>query len=144
MPEFKNQTEIEHAVQLFNKHAYNAGLEFKVYTSEPRCLYVQASFDFGYYVNVDIEFRDVLFTNCRENESWPDAWNSDQMFLLRPYETVQLIDPSQPLNREVPYFGVAFNITGKSGFLTHGSVIFRSLYINWRHPDKNESYRLSV
>lgn len=143
MPTFSDYNQIEKAIELFNKHAYNAGLEFKVYTSDKHCLYIQASFDFGYYVNVDIECREVFFTNIAPNASWPDAWYADQLFLLDNDELENIIDFKEieiPNNKKV--FGLVFNIIGKDNYFINGTVICSSLYINWRHPNNNSQYEL--
>lgn len=142
MPNFTSVQSLEKAVQLFNKHAYNAGMEFKVYTSESNCLYIQASFDFGYYINVDIEFRDVIYTNLNERDSWPDAWYEDQIFILNKEEMDAIIEINNiEINNDAFYFGIVFNITGKENYFNKGTVIFSSLYINWRNPDKNKEYQ---
>lgn len=143
MPTFSSYKEIEKAIQLFNKHAYNAGLDFKVYTSDAHCLYIQASFDFGYYVNVDIECREVFYTNIAPNAAWTDTWHADQIFLLDQFELENIIDFREieiPENKTV--FGIVFNIIGKDNYFINGTVICASLYINWRYPDKNNEYVL--
>lgn len=141
MPTFSTLADIQQAIQLFNTHAYNAGFEFKVYSSEASCLYIQASFDFGYYVNVDIECREVLYTNINPKASWPDAWYADQLFLLSDEELEDIIAFHEiDIPTDKPYFGLVFNITGKDNYFTTGTVICTSLYINWRHPNKNDEY----
>ncbi|MEZ5053754.1 MAG: hypothetical protein R2807_03125 [Chitinophagales bacterium] len=69
-------------MELFNKQAYNVGLDFKVENIEPSCLYVQASFDFSYYINVDLEFREAFHTNIPKDAAWPDVWYADQLFFI--------------------------------------------------------------
>lgn len=69
MPVFSTYADIKKAIALFNKHANNAGFEFKVYSSDNHCLYIQASFDFAYYVNVDLECREVYYTNIDSKAS---------------------------------------------------------------------------
>ncbi|MGG9972490.1 hypothetical protein ACQ33O_11910 [Ferruginibacter sp. SUN002] len=141
MPTFSTLEDIQKAIQLFNKHAYNAGFEFKVYSSEASCLYIQASFDFGYYVNVDIECREVFYTNIDPKASWPDAWHNDQVFLLTDDELENIIDFREiTIPADKPYFGIVFNIIGKDNYFINGTVICSSLYISWRHPNKNEEY----
>jgi hypothetical protein len=141
MPTFSTLADIQQAIQLFNKHAYNAGLEFKVYSSEASCLYIQASFDFSYYVNVDIECREVLYTNISPKGSWPDAWYNDQLFVLSDEELENIIDFHEiDIKTDNTYFGIVFNITGKDNYFINGTVIFTSLYINWRNSDKNDAY----
>lgn len=141
MPAFSTYPEIQKAIALFNKHAYNAGFEFKVYTSESYCLYIQASFDFGYYVNVDIECREVFYTNIDSKASWPDAWYADQMFLLSEEELADLIDFKEiEVPTDKPCFGIVFNIIGRDNYHINGAVICSSLYISWRYPDKNSEY----
>jgi len=141
MPSFSTLEDIQKAIQLINKHCYNAGFEFKVYSSEASCLYIQASFDFSYYVNVDIECREVFFTNISPNASWPDAWYSDQVFLLTNEELESIIDFNEiTIDSDKPYFGIVFNIIGKDNYMINGTVICASLYINWRHSSKNEAY----
>lgn len=143
MPVFSTYTDIQYAIQLFNKHAYNAGFEFKVYTSDEHCLYIQASFDFAYYVNVDIECREVFYTNISSKASWPDAWHADQVFLLDTEELENILDFREvEIPAEKSVFGIVFNIIGKDNYLINGTVICSSLYINWRYPDKNEQYQL--
>jgi hypothetical protein len=142
MPVFSNHNDIERAVALFNKHAFNAGLDFNVYSSDSHCLYIQASFDFAYYVNVDIECREVFYTNIDPKASWPDAWHSDQIFLLDSDELENIIDFRDidiPEGKTV--FGLVFNIIGKDNYFINGTVICSSLYINWRYPYKNEEYK---
>ncbi len=143
MAVFCTYNEIKKGIQIFNKHAYNAGLDFKVYTSEQYCLYVQGSFDFGYYVNVDIEFREVFYTNIAPDAAWPDAWHADQLFLLEEEELQDLIDFREieiPEGKTV--FGIVFNIIGKDNYFINGTVICTSMYIGWRYPDYNAQYAL--
>ena len=143
MPVFSTLTDLQKAIQLFNKHAYNAGFEFKVYTSDKYCLYIQASFDFGYYVNVDIECREVFYTNISPNASWPDAWHADQLFLLNDDELENIIDFKEiEIPERKTVFGFVFNITGKENYFINGTVICSSLYINWRYPERNTEYEL--
>jgi hypothetical protein len=141
MPVFSTYADIQKAIALFNKHANNAGFEFKVYSSDSHCLYIQASFDFAYYINVDIECSEVFYTNIDSKASWPDAWNSDQIFLLDEEELENLIEFREV---EIPegktVFGLVFNIIGKENYHINGTVICSSLYFNWRYPNKNESY----
>ena len=141
MPTFSTYTEIQKAIQVFNKQAYNAGFEFKVYSSEASCLYIQASFDFGYYVDVDIECRQVFYTNIDSKASWPDAWYADQLFLLTEDELNSIVDFKEiDIDTDKPYFGIVFNIIGKENYFINGTVICSSLYINWRRTEKNEAY----
>jgi hypothetical protein len=141
MPTFSTVADIQQAIQLFNKHAYNAALGFKVYSSEASCLYIQASFDFSYYVNVDIECREVLFTNIRSDASWPDAWHNDQLFLLSDEELGDIIHFHEiDIKTDKAYFGIVFNIIGKDNYFINGTVICTSLYINWRNSNKNDAY----
>ena len=140
MPDYKTYTEIENALKNFNKRAYNAALGFKVYTSDAECLYIQASFNFAYYVNVDIECREVIYTNIDENASWPDAWNTDQIFLLSRDELEDIIDFKEiEINTDKPYFGIVFNIIGKENYFKNGTAICTELYINWRFPAREDS-----
>lgn len=143
MPTFSTKETISGALLKFNKHTYNAGFEFKVYTSDQHCLYIQASFDFAYYVNVDIECREVFYTNISPNASWPDAWYADQIFFLDEDELENIIDFKEV---EIPegktVFGIVFNIIGKENYFINGTVIFTSLYINWRYPNHNDLYEL--
>jgi len=135
MPTYNTQKTIEAALMHFNKRAYNAALSFKVDSFDEGCLYVQASFNFAYYVNVDIECREVIYTNIKPDASWPDAWNNDQIFLLDEYELANIIDFKEiEINTDQPYFGIVFNIIGKENYFINGTVIFTSLYINWRYP----------
>lgn len=142
MPTFSTLAEIQQAIQLFNKHAYNAGLEFKVYSSEASCLYIQASFDFSYYINVDIECREVLYTNISPTkDSWSDAWHNDQLFVLSDDELEDIIEFHEiDIKTDKKYFGIVFNIIGKDNYFITGTVICTSLYINWRHSNKNDAY----
>ena len=141
MPTFSAYYDIQKAIQVFNKQAYNAGLEFKVYSSEESCLYIQASFDFAYYVDVDIECREVFYTNIDSKASWPDAWYADQLFLLTEEELKEIIDFKEiEIDPDKPYFGIVFNIIGKENYFINGTVICSSLYINWRRSEKNEAY----
>jgi hypothetical protein len=114
-----------------------------VYTSDQYCLYIQASFDFAYYVNVDIECREVIYTNISPNASWPDAWYADQIFFLDDDELENIIDFKEV---EIPegktVFGIVFNIIGKENYFINGTVICTSLYINWRYPNHNNLYEL--
>lgn len=143
MSVFSTYSDLQKAIALFNQHAYNVGFEFKVYTSDQYCLYIQASFDFAYYVNVDIECREVFYTNIDQHASWPDSWYADQLFLLDDDELANLIDFREI---EIPegetVFGIVFNIIGKDNYLINGTVICTSLYINWRYPDRNDLYKM--
>ncbi|MCB0507617.1 MAG: hypothetical protein R2739_05360 [Chitinophagales bacterium] len=141
MPTFSNYTTIQKAVELFNKQAYNVGFDFKVYTIEPSCLYVQASFDFSYYVNVDLEFREVFYTNISPDAAWPDAWYADQLFLLTEDELEDIIQFREiEIPEEKKVFGFVFNIIGKENYFINGTVICSEFYINWRHPNHNSAY----
>jgi hypothetical protein len=141
MPTFSTYTDIQKAIQIFNQQAYNAGLEFKVYSAEKSCFYIQASFDFAYYVDVDIECRELLYTNIDSKASWPDAWYADQLFLLTEEELQEIIEFKEvEIEPDKPYFGIVFNIIGKENYFINGTVICSSLYINWRRPGKNEAY----
>ena len=141
MPVFSTCNDIQKAIQVFNKQAYNAGFEFKVYSSEESCLYIQASFDFAYYVDVDIECREVFYTNIDSKASWPDAWYADQLFLLTEEELKEIIEFKEiEIDSGKPYFGIVFNIIGKENYFINGTVICSSLYINWRRPEKNEAF----
>lgn len=142
MPTFTTAKEIKEAIALFNKHAYNVGFEYKVYTFEKHCLYIQASFDFAYYINVDIECREVFYTNIASDASWPDAWSADQLFILDDDELENLIDFREiEIPKEKTVFGIVFNIIGRDNYLINGAVVCSSLYINWRLSDKNEQYK---
>lgn len=141
MPTFSTYTDIQKAIQVFNQQAYNAGFEFKVYSLEESCLYIQASFDFAYYVDVDIECRQVFYTNIDSKASWPDAWHTDQLFLLTEEELKEIMEFKEvEIASDKPYFGIVFNIIGKDNYFINGTVICSSLYINWRRPGKNEAY----
>ncbi len=141
MPVFSTCNDIQKAIQVFNKQAYNAGFEFKVYSSEESCLYIQASFDFAYYVDVDIECREVFYTNIDSKASWPDAWYANQLFLLTEEELKEIIEFKEiEIDSGKPYFGIVFNIIGKENYFINGTVICSSLYINWRRPEKNEAF----
>jgi hypothetical protein len=141
MPTFSTYTDIQKAIQVFNQQAYNAGFEFKVYSAEESCLYIQASFDFAYYVDVDIECRQVFYTNIDSKASWPDAWHTDQLFLLTEEELKEIMEFKEvEIDSDKPYFGIVFNIIGKDNYFINGTVICSSLYINWRRPEKNEAY----
>lgn len=141
MPTFSTRKAIEKAITLFNKHAYNAGLDFEVYTSDTHCLYVQASFDFAYYVNVDIECREVFYTNISSNAKWPDAWSNDQLFLLDDEELESILNFNEiSVADDKTVFGIVFNIIGKENYHINGLVICSSLYFNWRYPNYNDQY----
>ena len=141
MPTFSTRKAIEKAIALFNKHAYNAGLDFEVYTSDTHCLYVQASFDFAYYVNVDIECREVFYTNIASYAKWPDAWSNDQLFLLGDEELESILNFNEiSVADDKTVFGIVFNIIGKENYHINGLVICSSLYFNWRYPNYNDQY----
>ncbi len=136
MPEYRTYESIAAAIARFNQRAYNAGLDFKTYTSDKSCLYIQASFDFAYYVNVDIECHEVAYTNIHDNGSWQDAWNADQLFLLSAEELEDIVDFKEVvLLPDKQYFGIVFNINGRENYYTSGMVICSSLYIHWRYPE---------
>ena len=82
MPVYDNIETIKAALERFNARTLNAGYSFKVYDTGKDYVYVRGSFDFAYYVNVHIEFRDMLYTSLKEGDSWWDAWHDDQIFLL--------------------------------------------------------------
>lgn len=141
MPTFSTYSDIQKAIQVFNKQAYNAGFEFKVYSLEESCLYIQACFDFYYGIDVDIECRQVFYTNIDSKASWPDAWHTDQLFLLTEEELKDIMEFKEvEIDSDKPYFGIVFNIIGKDNYFINGTVICSSLYINWRRPEKNEAY----
>lgn len=143
MPTFSTKETISDALVKFNKHAYNTGFEFKVYTSDKYCIYIQVSFDFSYYVNVDIECREVFYTNIPSNASWPDAWYANQIFLLDDDELKNIIDFREiEIPKGTTVYGIVFNIIGKENYLINGTVICTSLYINWQYPNYNNLYEL--
>lgn len=132
---YKTYSTIKEKVALFNKRLYNAGFSFKVYTVESNCVYVQASFDFAYYVNVHIQFNNVVFTNLTENENWPDAWNDNQLFLFEEDEIAFVLDchDVKLANDTKNLFAFVFNINGHN-VNSKGIVIAQELEIWWEHP----------
>ncbi len=85
----------------------------------------------------------MFYTNIDQNASWPDAWHTDQLFLLDDDELANIIDFKEieiPEGKTV--FGIVFNIIGKDNYLINGTVICTSLYINWRYPDRNDLYKM--
>lgn len=141
MPSFSNYNQLEKAVGTFNKHAYNAGLEFRVASFDNNNLNIIASFDYPSYVNVEIDCKDVIYTNINANAIWQDAWNDDQLFLLTKNELTEIIDF---FDIEIPsatnYFGIVFNIKGIENYFNVGTVICTKLHIHWLYPNYNEQY----
>lgn len=134
MNTFNTKETISEALLAFNKRAYNAGLDFKMIDFCSDCLWIQASFDFMRYVNVDIEFRQVHYTNIDKNQYWTDAWHDDQLMLLSQDELENVIDfKDLDINTDKPYFGIVFNINGFENFYNTGLVICEELYIQWRN-----------
>ena len=132
---YKTYNSIKDAVALFNKRLYNAGCSFKVYTVESNCVYVQASFDFAYYVNVHIQFNNVVFTNLVENENWPDAWHDNQLFLFEEDEIGFVLDwhDVELASENKNLFAFVFNINGHA-VNSKGIVVAQDLEIWWEHP----------
>lgn len=134
MPTYKLLHEVEKGVEIFNNRANNKALSFKVYSLDSYCLYVQGSFDFAYYVNVHIECRNILFTNLKENTSWPDAWHEDQLFLMNE-EEYKKIHTTQNLSiPDESYFGLIFNLANRENSLQLGAAICNELHIWWECP----------
>ncbi|MBX7226244.1 MAG: hypothetical protein K1X55_09445 [Chitinophagales bacterium] len=135
MPVYEDIESIRQGLALFNQRLLNRGYSFRVYSKDSHCLYIQGSFDFGYYVNVHIEFRDLLYTNIGSKEEWPDAWHENQLFLLEDEETTAMIDlEGIEVTEEKKYIGFVFNICGRDKFHTKGCVICSQIYIRWEHP----------
>jgi len=134
MPEYQSHETITAALERFNKRVFNAGYSFKVYDISKNYVYVMGSFDFAYYVNVHIEFRDMVYTNLKEADKWPDAWHDDQLFLLTEDEIKKWPDEQQtPFTTTEGLFRFLFNINGKENTRT-GLTICKTLYIQWQHP----------
>jgi hypothetical protein len=133
VPVYKTYDSIEQALKRFNERAYNAGLSFRVTDTDNQYAWIDASFDFAYYVNVRIEFHEVLYTNLKVGQSWPDAWHSDQIFLLTPEEIQEHARLNNIARTEEDIVGVCFKISD-NGNRNLAVVIFKSLEINWIHP----------
>ncbi len=136
MPAYKTSESIQQVVALLNQRLYNSGYSFKVYLVESTYVYVKASFDFGYYTNLHMQFNNLVFTNLKENEEWPDAWHDDQIFLLNEQEISDILhfhDVAIPTENQEPIFGIRFNINGK-GLDSKGIIIFQTAEIWWEHP----------
>jgi|GEM_PF-7002229 len=128
MPEYRTAETIIAALERFNKRAYNAGLRFKVEQISKDDIDVLASFDFAYYVNVRLQFKGLVYTDLKENNSWPDAWNEDQLFLLQNNEVESLLDwIGIEYGSKDKLFGLLFNIAGWYG--EKGIVICTSLVV---------------
>ncbi len=134
MPYYNTEESIQHVVTLLNKRLYNAGYSFRVIEVSEYTVYVQASFDFGYYVNVHIQFDNCIFTNLKERDEWPDAWHADQLFLLDEVEVENILNwydvEKKPTNN---LFAFIFNING-CNINNAGVVVCEKLYIRWEHP----------
>ena len=136
MPLYNTKDSITQVVQLLNQRLYNAGYSFRVQLVESDTVYVQASFDFGYYVNVHMEFNGCVFTNLQENDQWPDAWHADQLAWLDEYDihfTLDWHDLDIPEAEQQTLSGIRFNINGDS-VDSKGVIIFKSAVIRWEHP----------
>lgn len=122
-----------------NKRLYDAGFSFLVYSIDSYSVYVQSSFDFGYYVNLHIEFNGYFFTNLMEGEKWPCSWGADQIFILDDGEINQILswhDVEIPQTQSL--FGFIFNINGKNDLNfrnidSKGIVICKELNVRWEH-----------
>lgn len=135
MPVYEDIESIQQGLALFNQRLLNRGYSFRVYSLDTHCLYIQGSFDFGYYVNVHIEFRDLVYTNIDSKEEWPDAWHEDQLFLLDEEETTEIIQVEGiEVDGEKKYTGFVFNICGRDNFRAKGCIICSKLYIWWEYP----------
>jgi len=137
MPIYESESSINTVVELFNKRLYNAGYSFKVIEVSEYRVYVQASFDFSYYVNVHLEFEPTIFTNLQENNEWPDAWYNNQLFILTKDEIASIKQNYHLENilkeKNDAVFGFQFNINGR-GVKQNGIVLSNKLYVRWEHP----------
>jgi hypothetical protein len=135
MPTYKNKQDIRAAIERLNERLLNRAFSFKVYSKDSYCLYIQASFDFGYYVNLHIECLDVVYTNLNEKQEWPDAWNDDQVFIMNENELDQILSLNEiEVENKNNIIGFIFNLSCKENYLHHGSVICKSIDIRWENP----------
>lgn len=132
---YKTEEEIKKVVELLNSRLYNAGYSFRVIEVSQTSVYVQASFDFGYYVNVHIQFELPVFTNLKEGEEWPDAWYADQLFLFNEEELENVLDwyDIKKETHEQKLFAFVFNLNGKR-IDSKSVVVCKELYVRWEHP----------
>lgn len=140
MPVYKPGDDLATAIELLNRRLYAKAYSFKVYVKDSYTVYVQASFDFGYYVNLHLEFNEYVFTNLNENDEWPQAWSENQLFILDEYEIDHIllwynVEPLTDIKKTV--FGFIFNINGRN-VDSKGIVICKELNIRWENPDYNE------
>jgi hypothetical protein len=134
VPVYKTRHQIELALKLFNERAYNAGLEYKVRDTGNQHVQIEASFDFAYYVNVQLDFYEVLCTNLKAGQSWPDAWYSDQVFFLTTEEIEAHLRVSGiSVSGEVEPVGICFKISD-NGNRSLAVVIFKSMEMVWISP----------
>lgn len=65
-----------------NDVLYNAGFSFQVDEVKNDFLAIDASFDLTYYVQLNLYFHEVYFTDLEEDDHWSDAWYNDQLVLI--------------------------------------------------------------
>lgn len=65
-----------------NDVLYNAGFSFQVDVVKKDYLAIDASFDLTYYVQLNLYFHEVYYTDLRVDDQWADAWYDDQLVLL--------------------------------------------------------------
>lgn len=132
---YKTEEEIKKVLEILNSRLYNAGYSFRVMEVSESCVYVQASFDFSYYVNVHLQFELPVFTNLKEREEWPDAWYEDQLFLFNDEELEHVLDwyDIEKNMHEQKLFAFVFNLNGKR-IESKSVVVCKELYVRWEHP----------
>lgn len=65
-----------------NDVLYNAGFSFQVDVVKNDYLAIDASFDLTSYVQLNLYFHEVYFTDLKEDDQWADAWYNDQLVLI--------------------------------------------------------------
>jgi hypothetical protein len=138
VPVYKTRNQIELALKLFNERAHNAGFEFKVKGTGNQHVQIEASFDFAYYINVRLDFYEVIYTNLKAGQSWPDAWHSDQISMLTSEEFRETLRVNGiKFSLDTNGFALCFKITD-DGNRTRAVVIFKTMSIEWISPAYEE------
>ncbi len=134
MPAYDNIDTITAALEKFNHRVYNAGYSFRVNEIDKKDVYIQGSFDFAYYVNVHIEFRDMIYSSFNVGDNWWDAWHDNQIFLLREDEVKNILEDQKiACTSTEGSFGFLFNIKGRQS-INIGVTICKMLSIRWEYP----------
>lgn len=122
--------EIESSLEQFNKKLYNAGFYFRFVSLSNKTLLIEGSFDFSYYVQLQIQFFEARFTNLSESEDWPDAWYDDQLILLHEDTANYFLSELNQIQLSENEYAFKFKSSSRKN-ATWGMVIAKGIQINF-------------